>query len=274
MSSHYSVVQYVPDPVTGERINVGVVVFGDGGVRTRFLRDWRRVQQFGEEDVHFLRDFASRASDWGRPDIPFPGLGTTIRLDEAGIREIAGRWMNSLQLTEPRSSLLSLDELLVDVAARFLRDPKRAHRGFRDHRAAAWLARRQIRAAIERVAGPGRANLVRTNAPVLGELDEHHFDVTVQNGELLLAAQGLSFEGPTSRDLEKQLGETAWAITDVRARSRDVPLGVVVLPPKTKAKIYDRALHVFDGLEAEVVVEGPQVEAWAERMARVVQRTT
>ena len=28
MSSYYSVVRYVPDPVADERINVGVVVFG------------------------------------------------------------------------------------------------------------------------------------------------------------------------------------------------------------------------------------------------------
>ena len=38
MATFYSVIQFVPDPVADERMNAGVVVFGNG----RILRDsWR-----------------------------------------------------------------------------------------------------------------------------------------------------------------------------------------------------------------------------------------
>ncbi|HQU44959.1 MAG TPA: DUF3037 domain-containing protein [Pirellulales bacterium] len=37
MASFYSVVQYVPDAVRDERINIGVLTFGDGRVRHLFV---------------------------------------------------------------------------------------------------------------------------------------------------------------------------------------------------------------------------------------------
>lgn len=269
MPSYYTVIQYMPDPVAGECVNIGVIVFGEGVVRSRFLRDWHRVQHFGDDDIGFLKDLARRASAWSRPDAPLPCFGTDIRLDEGGIRSIAGRWMNSIQFSEPRASLLAPDRLLIDIAPRFLREPMRVQRGFRDHRAAAGLATRRIRAALTEVAGSESDKLVRTHDAIAGELDEHRFDVAVRNGKLLFAAQGLSFEAPASRELERELGETAWAIADVRNHYPNVPLGVVVLPPKTNVKIFDRATHIFGGLNAEVVLE-PHVDEWAERMASSV----
>jgi Protein of unknown function (DUF3037) len=59
MPGYYSVVQYLPDPVTDERVNIGVITYGDGGIRCRFLRTWTRVRMFGGEDVSFLREFAA-----------------------------------------------------------------------------------------------------------------------------------------------------------------------------------------------------------------------
>ena len=59
MTSHYSIVQYVPDPIADERINVGVIATGENGtVRVRFLGHWQRVHQFGRGDVSFLQEFA------------------------------------------------------------------------------------------------------------------------------------------------------------------------------------------------------------------------
>ena len=58
MSSFYSIAQFVPDPVTDERINIGAFAFGDGRVRCHFLSKWGRVQHFSTQDIGFLRDFA------------------------------------------------------------------------------------------------------------------------------------------------------------------------------------------------------------------------
>jgi len=124
MASHYTVVQYVPDPATDERINVGVLTYGDGQIRCRFLRDWRRVEQFGGEDIGFLRDLARdiQTAAGAQPTLfAMPGAG---RLDEETLRRMIGRWRNSVQFTPTRASLLKPAELLDDVAGRFLRESK------------------------------------------------------------------------------------------------------------------------------------------------------
>src|SRR4051812_2171229 len=115
MPAYYTVVQYVPDPVRDERMNIGVIAFGDGAVRTKFVDSWQRVKAFGEEHIGFLRSFARKAD----------------RLTEEKIREIVESWHSSIQLSPPAGSLLSPQALLVDAASRYLRDPAPQHRRFR-----------------------------------------------------------------------------------------------------------------------------------------------
>src|SRR5579859_2945783 len=59
MPSFYSLIQYAPNPVSGEAVNFGIVTFGEGGVRCRFVQDWRRVRNFaGGKDIRALQLFA------------------------------------------------------------------------------------------------------------------------------------------------------------------------------------------------------------------------
>ena len=78
MTSFYSVVQFVPDPIIDERLNIGVVVFGNGIVRTRFIDNWKQVTAILPAYADFIRDFTSRCSD----------------MDETTIQSIGGRWIN------------------------------------------------------------------------------------------------------------------------------------------------------------------------------------
>lgn len=271
MSAYYTVVQYVPDPLTDERVNVGVIAFSGDDVRARFVRDWRRVRQFGGEDISFLRDLAKRAHEWTGRELQLPGLGESVRLDEDGVRDIAGRWINTVRFTEPRGSLLEAEELLEDMAVRYLRHPRKK-RAFRDRRSAATLVRTRIEAALERTATDSWKTLLKKNHMLRGKLDEHKFDVVAEDAHLFFAAQGLSFEGPVTREQEREIAETAWALDDVRAQFPRVPLSVVALPPKTGSKTYNRARHVFDGLGAKVVTED-EVEDWAAETAGLVARS-
>jgi hypothetical protein len=269
MASFYTVVQYVPDPVTDERLNVGIIAFDSGVIRSRFLRRWRRVQQFGAESIAFLKEFAQQVGQSSRSEVPLPGLGTTVALDADAIRAISGRWMNSIQFTEPKASLLAPDELLAETAPRFLREVAPRRRGFRDRRAAASLATSRVAAALEERVGEASRDLLRKNVKLQGEFDQHQFDVAVQNGRVFFAAHGLSFEGPLTRDLEKEIDATAWGVDDVKRQQPRLPLAIVALPPRTQSKTYERASRVFEGLRADVVDEN-QVDEWAQRMAAAV----
>src|SRR5262245_43933440 len=152
MPAYYALIQYTPDPVIDERINIGVVVFGDGWVRFRFLQNWTRARQFGA-NITSLKAFAHQAQ----------------KLNEAMIREAANRWRNSIQFTKPAGSLLEPEALLEDVAKRFLIDPTPAGKKNRTRRDAIVLARLRIgEALIERVGKASAKGLLKSHYPVEG----------------------------------------------------------------------------------------------------------
>lgn len=116
MPSKFSIIRYVPNPIAAEQINIGVVAFDANRIKARFLHSWDRVRAFGAEDPTFLRDFAETFSKEIKVAQPL--------LYEAGrpklIERIAARWTHSIQFSEPRASLLSVDDLLKDIASRVL----------------------------------------------------------------------------------------------------------------------------------------------------------
>lgn len=115
MATYYTVIQYVPDPIADERINTGVIVFGEGRIKSRFVDKWDRLSRFSGRDITALRDFAKEIEEASKRPRSLGGM-----IDENTIREMATHWTGSIQLTRPRGSLLSLDELMEDVGRRYL----------------------------------------------------------------------------------------------------------------------------------------------------------
>src|ERR1700712_1684377 len=120
MPAKYSVIQFVPDPIAGERINIGVIAFDKYRVVVRFLKQWERVKRFANDDVQFLQDFADNCISAVSPNLLLPTSERFPRLDESKIIEMAHGWKNSIQLTEPRGSTKVADDLLSEIASRFL----------------------------------------------------------------------------------------------------------------------------------------------------------
>ena len=73
MASRYSVIQYVPDPIADERINIGLVIFDDEQVKAVFLKQWDRVRCFAMEDIQFLRLFEEQMQHAAAEGLVFPG---------------------------------------------------------------------------------------------------------------------------------------------------------------------------------------------------------
>src|SRR5438552_11668042 len=101
MSTTYTVVQYVPDPIADERLNIGVIAISGDRARARFLANWTRAERFGNASVHALRDFARQIDEATLPDLALRGLGGRVELSEARLQEMAKRWVNSIQFTTP-----------------------------------------------------------------------------------------------------------------------------------------------------------------------------
>jgi hypothetical protein len=269
MASRYSVIQYLPDPLSDERINVGVVAFDDKAVFSRFIRNWRRVSAFSSgADITFLQEFARRFDVKDARQLVLEGVESPAITGET-VEAASRSWINSIQFSIPRASTRPAEDLVDDIAKRFLREyaPTPRHKRGRDRRAAAAIAAHEIEAALKGAGGKHAEGLLKRRIKVQGKLDEHELDVGIANGRLLLGVLGLSFEAGSSREVMKELSAVAWAIDDVHESDPALDMAVVILPPKSRAgKTYDRAIHVIEGLNAQPVPE-EEVHKWAPRAA-------
>jgi hypothetical protein len=265
MASKYSIVQYVPNPIADERINIGAVTFDDDNVCVRFLTNWERVRCFGMEDIDFLKDFAKRMNEAASSGLLFPGDKPDGTPKHERLTRIARGWINSIQFTEPRGSLDNADSLIEDIAYSYLVDTTPQKPKFRDRQAAARVATSQIRKVLKQRVKSEAKELLKTNYSIPGNHTKHDFDVVVANGQPYFAAHGISFEVHIPKTLQNSV---SWMITDVKACNPDFPLAIVVLPPKQDAPDYEQLERIYQqnsstylDLGASVLAEN-EVEPW------------
>ncbi|MEG3959556.1 DUF3037 domain-containing protein [Microcoleus sp. herbarium2] len=266
MASRYSIVQYVPNPIADERINIGVVAFDDNDVRVQFLNNWSRVQAFGREDIHFLRDFAKRMNFAASEGLLFPGDEPDGTPKHERLKKIAQGWINSIQFTEPHGSLDNVENLLEDIAQTYLVNvvPTKTKRNRQD---AARITTSIIRKTlISYDDKPALKEMLKNDFPVKGSHKEHKFDAVVANGQPYFAAHGISFEVHIPESLQDSI---SWMISDVKESDPKLPIGIVALPPKQEwqdyeklNKVYQTTISTYRSLGAEVLQEN-EVQPWA-----------
>lgn len=124
MGSSYSIIQYVPNPISEERINIGVMAFDDEAVKVKFLTRWDRVSCFASmADLPSLKEFASEMEKVTRQGLLFPGDVLNQTPNHERLINVVHGWANSIQFTEPRRSLETVDDLLADIQETYLIEP-------------------------------------------------------------------------------------------------------------------------------------------------------
>ncbi len=236
MAARYSVIQYIPDPVTDERVNVGVVAFFENQVATRFLTNWQRVRNL----------FGKDAAVPDRVEELFRGINVG-RLHQM-IEESSG----SIRLTRPNASLRSVEQTLEDAVCRFLTDPPFQITDSRSHADVVTFAKFQLSAAVAQTLGSRAAKAaIRQKVEVPGRFGvSRPFDLAIQNGKVLHLLQGLSFQG--KRTYERRVEATAFLAEEVKDR---IPFTVIVAPPKAEGAAYDNATRTLRAVGATVVTE-------------------
>jgi hypothetical protein len=99
MITRYSVVQYVPNPLADERINIGVIAWDERDMSAKFLSNWKRVQSFGHEDLGYVCEFVAKASTALDRNVPSDLFGGTPTLDVSKLEKMIGTWHHSIILT-------------------------------------------------------------------------------------------------------------------------------------------------------------------------------
>ena len=223
MTTYYCVVQYLPRPESDEKINVGVIVFDDSEVQaTRFLRNWSRAKSFATKDIAFVRAAVEELAQ--------------VEAAET-IRTFSQTWNHSIQLTTPRASLSDAQTLLESVAGLMLVDTppiERTHWRLQTARA----ARSEFERALTTLRGTGvvsnKSLRVETKVNVQGKVAEHEFDLSLQNGDILLAAQALSFAGP--RFDVRKIRELAFSLQDTGLLAGAPDLAVIFSEPTDRQR--------------------------------------
>ena len=275
MVSRYSVIQYVPDPITGERINLGVLVFDENEICVRFLENWKRVHCLGAENVEFLRDFVARMKTATADGLLVPGEELTGIPTQERLLKISQEWQNIIQITPPRKSLGELEIVLDEISAMFLKEPlPEAKSTLRDRQAAAKITKATVRDVLKSCFKPAlvRGLLSESNA-LLGRRESHQFDATVVNGRPYFAVHGVSFEIHPPKTTTESV---SWMISDVRDQNENVPLAVLVLPPKPETLEYNDLLNLYEQktklyreLGATVLGE-TELASWARPIVRTI----
>lgn len=247
MPSYYSIVQYVPDPLADERINVGVVAFDDDRVVSRHLHSWRRVQSFTGHSVDHLRSIVAEI------------LGDDLSPDE--VRKAIAEWDESIQFTRPRASLVDPGTLLDTVYAQAVTDREPQSRKNTKARVI-----RAGRVALERAVHQKLASSeldVESSLSVQGERGQHDADLALRNGRVLLVAKAISFDRQNLRDVERDIGATAWFLDDLNNTPNPPDRAVLVGPrPSERRSEFNTGIKLFQSLNAQVVREA-DIDSWA-----------
>jgi hypothetical protein len=267
MPSYFSVVRYVPDPVTDERLNIGVIAFGEGKILSRFIEGWGKVKIFGGEDIGFLREFADEIE---RKQLNLFSAGGCW--DERTLEGIAAHWKNSIQLSEPKASLQSPEELLAEIASRYVREPVRRQRERKDKREAVRLGLQAVTESFFRRHGQALpSELIKRHHPIEGARDRHSLDLVVGNGHLFFAAEALSFQGQYSDEIRKEVDAALWVIEDIRKANKNLPLAVLALPPSGKMPLFSKARKIFKKeFKADFITDN-EVVSWGNKMAKAIK---
>jgi Protein of unknown function (DUF3037) len=260
-TSHYSVLQYAPDVATGERVNVGLMVFSAGHrPLVKVIQSWDRVRPFAGRDLATVKKFLAVVESGDGP----------IQTPEDA-RRAAGAWQYAIQFTEPQPSLLSPKKLLADLAPRFLRDESPRALQKPPYRTRTQAVRDAVRTIRKAVVAAGFRKVIRTPVPHSGRRGQHQFDVGALNGKVYFLGQAVSFEQPDEEKVSMDLDAASWRFKDIRDVDSDLKLALFAFVPHRPAPLplVAQAERNFGDLDVQIVTEA-QLPEWSHELAEEI----
>lgn len=294
MGSRCSVIQYVPNPIANERINIGVLVFNDNLVKVHFLSSWERVSHFScGQDIRSLKEFAQQMEAAAAQNLLFPGDQENEQPRHERLLKVSQDWMNSIQFTKPRYSLENVHNLYEYAVQEYLWEPKSEsivpskkivvlqeieiiQSASRNRQIAASITKSHVKKILTQTGNEEiMRKLFQPSYRIRGKKDQYKFDATVANGQPYLTAHGVSFEVKTREDF---LYNLAWKIEDVKRNNPDFPIGLVAIPPHPEQseeyhQKYTKMTKTYGDLGAEVLSE-TQVDQWLRQHLQKIPELT
>lgn len=266
----YSLVRCVPEPRTGEFVNIGAVAgdpeSGDWTVRqVENLQRARRLADVNTIDaaLYFINRIGSQVDAQER--LQDDGE-VADELTEAWLNKLHGDLNNVVQISRPLPVIASDAEAALDVVfANLLIDPARQPRGY--------IGKAGVVSRIRSAYAHGNIDprLVHSRVEVMvGDRIHTGLDFALANGHAIQVTQAWSFQRASTAELSVDVKAWGYALNRLRSGdesrliygngeiaqiSADVPLDVVIAPPQTRQQreVYEEAEEIFRDLDARVL---------------------
>lgn len=260
----YSLVRCVPEPRTGEFINIGAIAgaFGEGDWSARTIGNYQRALKLcTAEQIAAVTAFIAEATQQiEEADSSF------FPLDDEWLDKISAERRNVVQLTAPQLAVAeSADAVLDFVFARQLIDPaKSTRRAIGKNNLVAWV-RRYLSEVIN------DSLIVERPVLTVGEHVNTTIDFAIGSDQAVALTQAWSFQNQGVEDLSKDVKAWAYAMGRLRqgegarlagsdrqlSLKEDVSIEVVFAPPVTsrQQEVFEEASDVFKELDANLYSE-------------------
>ncbi len=260
MATNYTVIQYVPDPVADERVNVGIVAWNETEIRLHFVSDFKRAQRLGkvsmlpaiEQVKDYLLDIESQPFDSSAAE---------------RIKIMVQESYNLIQFRPISITRSAPSAAVVELSSTFLKEQNRTVA--RTRRGSAWVNNLFIRKAetvANKVWGDAAAtvnidHIFKPHASIKGDLTQHKTSFALQNGTLRLV--GLADSMETQASAEKQ-GKVMFDAQDLRRENPNVLMTCLLLPPRDPnekaVEMYRDTVSLLHKLGVATMEEETQVE--------------
>jgi len=264
MNYHYWLLRYVPDAVRGEAINVGVVVGRDNGDwAMKRVRSYRRANRLGGNAARmtpWLDWLQESISDISAPPLLDLPNHSTMPLTEAGMRRLALRLNNSVQIAAPRPvSAESAQE-----AATFLYDHLVVESVIHPRSSTRQRLLSGLRAQYQQVAQLDIGTSLRTQPLARIGKQSGRFDFAVVDDRVEQLSQVWSFDLQDIDRLEQDIQAWNYLVTRVRDEGASLSDGLLeesIAPDVPIATVFQVSEEHMTGRRLDVV--GAAEEAWA-----------
>ena len=264
MRCAYSVLRFVPDPVRGEFVNVGVLVGSDATRQSsvKLVRTRQRASHLADSDVvkdfwSYLLDLRSEVDSTRNRDWAF---------SESWLHDLWEASGNLLQLSEPAPIAAGdVQTAAARLAEQFLADRRVLRRASGVPTRS--TARAQVRKAYKEMGlEPSHHFLERSH--IRGGTHEAVFDFVVRHESAVQLTQTWNFRVREPIEEIEKVKAWAWTVRDIRANGgrgsvegaefdvpRDVDVRAAVVEPEsgTEREVLSEAEHAFTQIDVKPV---------------------
>ena len=247
----YSLLRYVPDPIRGEFVNIGVIVGGQDVTdwRVRRVASLKRARALGESgSVNAAKDLVDRIAlfvERARQGQDVLLSDPEQRFDvpsEVWLQGLCHRHRNILQISPPTPVVGATADDAMDTVFSWI--APEMSRQSRDYETKTSVFARVLR-AYERESIHRGSNLY-DHVTLQAEHHSERIDYAVVNGRPVQLTQTWSFQIPDVEEVVEAVKAWAWTIRAVRQRGgiiswakdreytvdRNIDIEVVYVPPK------------------------------------------